>query len=337
MSRSICRVISAAKIAENFQNEIRQGVQRMPAAPVMRAFLANDDPSAKEYADWTGKTARDLGFEFQLKQLRKSHLEEAIAEANADTTVNGIMNYWPVFPDRAEDARLQQSVAPLKDVEGFSKVFIDNLYSNVRFFDPPQNLIKSILPATPLALVKALEHVGVYNGLLGEGSRLYGKTITIVNRSEIVGRPLAALCANDGATVYSCDVTGVRKYTRDRLTLACHRWEDVSMTTEDAARLSDAVICGVPSESFKFPSEALKDGAVAINFSSAKNFDKDSIKERASIYVPTIGKVTILMLFRNLLRLAENQANYARFQNLQSTVQSAEELSAGHSVAMEAR
>lgn len=298
--KSCCRVINAAKIAEPFRAELKAGIAQLGVSPVLRAFLANNDPSAKEYAEWTSKTATDLGFNFQLQEIRREHLEAAILDANADPTVNGIMNYWPVFSDVKEDARVQQQVTPLKDVEGFSSIFIENLYSNIRYFDPPTNLIQSILPATPLALVKALEHVAVYNPLLERGSRLYGKTITIVNRSDIVGRPLAALCANDGATVYSVDITGVRKYTRDRLQLSCHRYEDVDMTMRQAASISDVVICGVPSEQFKFPSSSLKDDAIAINFSSAKNFDKDTIKDHASIYVPSIGKVTILMLLRNL-------------------------------------
>lgn len=297
---SICRVISAASIAEPFKEEISKGIASLGFKPMLRAFLANNDPSAREYAEWTGKTATDMGFKFSLQEVRKAHLEEAIQEANNDRAVNGIMNYWPVFPNLQDDLRLQQLVTPLKDVEGFSSVFIENLYSNVRYFDPPTNMIQSILPATPLALVKALEHVAVYNPVLNRGSRLYGKTITIVNRSDIVGRPLAALCANDGATVYSVDVSGVRRYTRDRLQLSCHRWEDVEMTMQQAAAQSDVIICGVPSEQFKFPSSSLKDGAIAINFSSAKNFDKDSIKQHASIYIPSIGKVTITMLLRNL-------------------------------------
>ncbi|ORY81883.1 hypothetical protein BCR37DRAFT_358030 [Protomyces lactucae-debilis] len=309
--RSICRVISAAKIAEPFQQEIKSNVAKLGYSPVLRAFLANSDPSAKEYADWTAKTATGLGITFDLQQIKREELEAAILDANKNPKVNGIMNYWPVFDNVMEDTRVQQQVDPLKDVEGFSPVFIRNLYDNVRFFDPPANLIKSILPATPLALVKALEHLAVYNPLLEEGSRLYGKTITIVNRSEIVGRPLAALCANDGATVYSVDVTGIRKYTRDRLKLERHRFEEVEMTVEQAAQLSDVVICGVPSPAYKFPSASLKDGAIAINFSSAKNFDKDTVKEHASIYVPSIGKVTILMLLRNLLRLSQNQHNLA--------------------------
>jgi len=51
---------------------------------------------------------------------------------------------------------------------------------------------------------------------------------------------------------------------------------------------------------------AVKNGAVCVNFSSYKNFDKDAVKEKASIYVPAIGKVTIAVLLRNLVRLVKD-------------------------------
>jgi methylenetetrahydrofolate dehydrogenase (NAD+) len=73
--------------------------------------------------------------------------------------------------------------------------------------DPaPPGTVKSILPCTPLAIVKVLEFVGVYNKLLEWGDRARGKVITVINRSEVVGRPLAALLANDGARVLSVDI-----------------------------------------------------------------------------------------------------------------------------------
>ena len=47
---------------------------------------------------------------------------------------------------------------------------------------PPPGTVKSIIPCTPLAVVKCLEYVGVYNKILPHGDRAYGKTITIINR-----------------------------------------------------------------------------------------------------------------------------------------------------------
>lgn len=65
--------------------------------------------------------------------------------------------------------------------------------------------------------------------------------------------------------------------------------------------MSDVVISGVPGEKFKVPTELIRDGAVCVNFSSERNFDGPAVKEKASIYVPMIGKVTIAVLLRNLL------------------------------------
>lgn len=123
----------------------------------------------------------------------------------------------------------------------------------------------------------------------------------MVNRSEIVGRPLAALLANDGAKVYSIDITCVQRYHRGAgIKLRKHEVEETDLKLKDVAPLSDIIITGVPSADYKFPSELIRDGAICINFSSEKNFDTDAVKEHAAIYVPAIGKVTVAMLLRNL-------------------------------------
>ncbi len=196
--------------------------------------------------------------------------------------------------------------SPEKDVEGLSHLYIQNMYHNIRYLDKEEKQ-KSILPCTPLALVKILEHLGIYNSLLPYGNRLYGKTITIVNRSEIVGRPLASLLANDGAVVYSVDITGIQRFNRgEGLKLKSHQVSDVDVSLKEAASQSDVIITGVPNPDYKFPLEYIKSGAACINFSSAKNFDP-KVKEISSFYVPSVGKVTISMLLRNLLRLIDNK------------------------------
>jgi methylenetetrahydrofolate dehydrogenase (NAD+) len=59
-----------------------------------------------------------------------------------------------------------------------------------------------------------LEYIGVYNPILLYGNRLHGRVITIINRSEIVGRPLAALLANEGGKVYSVDINNIQEIHR---------------------------------------------------------------------------------------------------------------------------
>ena len=131
------------------------------------------------------------------------------------------MVYYPVFGG-TQDGYLQNTVAVEKDVEGLCHKYRYNMYHNIRYLDDAQKH-KCIIPCTPLAIVKILEHIGVYNMILPYGNRLHGRVITIINRSEVVGRPLAALLANDGAKVYSVDEFGLLQFDRgENIKLAHH-------------------------------------------------------------------------------------------------------------------
>ena len=202
--------------------------------------------------------------------MDKDHVEDALISANADTSVDGIIVYYPIFNSR-QDQYLQQIVDVAKDVEGLSHRYIFNMYQNIRFLDDLQAQ-KSILPCTPLAVIKILEYLRIYNTILPYGNRLFGHTICIVNRSEVVGRPLAALLANDGACVYSIDVTGIQKFTRgEGLQRRKHEVEEMEgWKLEDCVPQCDVVITGVPSDQYKFPCQLLREGAVCVNFSSNK-------------------------------------------------------------------
>lgn len=246
----------------------------------------------------------DSGFEFDLRRVGKEDLEEELRLANEDNKVDGIIIYYPIWPDNiAQDNYIKETVALEKDVEGLCFRHLSNMYHNARYLDPPTNLRKSILPCTPLGILKILEHVHIYNPILSEGNRLYGKTITVINRSEVIGRPLAALLANDGANVYSVDVTGTQLYTRGQgIKNHRHQVEDKQdYTLKDVLPVSDVIISGVPVESYKVPTELIRDGAVCINFSAYRNFDGPAVKEKASIYIPSVGKVTVACLLRNLV------------------------------------
>jgi methylenetetrahydrofolate dehydrogenase (NAD+) len=213
---------------------------------------------------------RTSGIRFDLRQVDREELEDHIITANNDDLVDGIIVYYPIFNNR-QDQYLQQIVDVSKDVEGLSHRYIFNMYQNIRFLDPEESQ-KSILPCTPLAVIKILEYLQVYNAFLAYGNRLFGHTITVVNRSEVVGRPLAALLANDGACVYSVDVDGVQQFSRgEGLRKKRHEVvEKEGWTLENCVPLSDVVITGVPGNSYQFPSKLLRDGAVCINFSSEK-------------------------------------------------------------------
>jgi methylenetetrahydrofolate dehydrogenase (NAD+) len=205
-----------------------------------------------------------------MREVSRDDIEQAILNANTDNNVDGIIVYYPIFGTR-QDQYLQQIVDMTKDVEGLSHRYIFNMYQNIRFLDDAKRQ-KSILPCTPLANIKILEYLNIYNTILPYGNRLHGHTICVVNRSEVVGRPLAALLANDGACVYSVDITGVQKFTRgEGLQKNTHEVVDLEgKTINDVVPLCDVVITGVPSEKYKFDTSLLREGAVCVNFSSEK-------------------------------------------------------------------
>jgi len=339
--------ITAASIAATFKQDLVENIvpsvsKQIARKPKLLGILANADEPSRLYAESTKKACEEIGVEFVFKTVgsnkaeekaQPSDVEQAVLEANMDDTVDGIMIYYPIF-SQAEDSYLQQTVSPIKDVEGLHFFFRFNLYHNIRYISPQSLLsgsspalsssptlaaeeeessgkVKAILPCTPLALVKVMESIGVYNQVLPYGQRAFGKTICVINRSEVVGRPLAALLANDGARVFSIDVTGIVEYTRrapssqDSTMPAWHPrhiTKQSSLSLKECLGLSDVVISGVPSEKYKIETSDLKDGVIAVNFSSAKNFQPD-IRDKASIYLPSIGKITVAILQRNLLRL----------------------------------
>jgi methylenetetrahydrofolate dehydrogenase (NAD+) len=103
------------------------------------------------------------------------------------------------------------------------------------------------------------------------------------------------------------DVNGVLEFHRGQgLALRKHEVSETNVTLEQALPMSDVVITGVPTPSYKVDTALLKEGVVAVNFSSFPNFNED-VKMKASLYVPSVGKVTVTMLERNLCRLYDYQ------------------------------
>jgi 5,10-methylene-tetrahydrofolate dehydrogenase/methenyl tetrahydrofolate cyclohydrolase len=113
------------------------------------------------------------------------------------------------------------------------------------------------------------------------GTQARGKTATVFNRSEVVGRPLAAMLAHDGARVFSFDVDGVLLYED-------HKTKETTSTRAQALAESDIIITGVPSRDFELiRKEEVREGAVCINFSTYKNME-ESVLDRAPRPCPRV-------------------------------------------------
>lgn len=290
----MAKMIDPSETARSYRTEIKAQINQIGAKLQLVGFLSSDYPPSITYANYTKAGCDDVGIAFDIRQVNKLHLEEAVDQANADKSVHGIIIYYPIFATE-QDAYIRDALDHRKDIEGLNSFWARRLYHNDRYVDNAQEK-KSILPCTPLAIVKLLKEAEA----LGAGdSPLAGKIVTIFNRSEVVGRPLANMLANDGAEVYSFDVDGPILFKRGEL-------HETRLTRAEALAQSDVVITGVPSRSFPLVSaQEIKQDVVCINFSTFKNFE-DDVKDKARVFVPRVGPMTVAMALRNTLRLYHN-------------------------------
>jgi len=299
--------IKASQIAAPYCAEVRESIKQLPFTPKLVGFLANDDPGARQYAEWTGKACERDGVGYELREVHKLELESKLREANSDPSVNGILIYYPCFGSLPSfygdsmDNYLRDEISYEKDVEGLCHTYRRCLYHNQRFVDEAQTQ-KSLLPCTPLALVKVLESdlVGVYDKSMSKRRQAEGKTITVINRSPIVGHPVAAMLANDGADVYSVDVDSIYLMRKGEM-------RETRATVATACQMSDVIITGVPTSDYRLDLSWVKPGTTVINVSPFKNLDEKGLMEIPGVkYVPRFGQVTVSMLERNLVTLIKN-------------------------------
>lgn len=301
MSEKPAKRSPARELAARYRAEVRAGVERLGRPLRLVGFLSSKSGPSRTYARYTRSGCEDVGIEFELRELPRLELEDAVRAANEDAGVHGIMIYYPVF-ESGQDRYLKDLVDYRKDIEGLGSHWIRLLYDDVRTVEGDP-LRKAIVPCTPLAVLKLLNHVGGYapEGRISNSKKPFaGLTATVFNRSEVVGRPLASMIANDGARVFSFDVHGPVEFG------AMGKASETAVTRAEALAASQIVVAGVPSEAFeKIRAEELRQGAVAVCFSTIKNFAPE-VRLTARAFVPRVGPVTVAMCLRNTLRLYRN-------------------------------
>jgi 5,10-methylene-tetrahydrofolate dehydrogenase/methenyl tetrahydrofolate cyclohydrolase len=293
--------IDPAAIAATYREEIRAQLALQTEPLSLIGILGGDHGPSNTYALYAQRACVELGIRFELRRFPRLEVDAAIRAANADPAVHGMMVYYPIFGTE-QDAYLRDVVDPAKDIEGLHSSWARLLYENRRFIDAGKTR-KAILPCTPLAVLKLMAAAHVF---AAEGEPLAGRTVTVFNRSEVVGRPLACMLAHDGARVFSFDVDGPLVFEPPANPEASHRLSETRITRAQALAQSDIVVTGVPSKHFELVRGAeIRAGALCINFSTYKNFHED-IQGKAGSFIPRVGPMTVLMAIRNALRLHQN-------------------------------
>lgn len=265
----------------------------------------------------------------------RESIERAIQHANERLDVHGILVFYPIENlDHGEDIEgngpargpykcqstgvyyksmddyFRDIVSPEKDVEGYRRKGLRMRKSDDSHNDTvvaaPEDL-GPIYPCTALAVFRVLESFQLsLNAETRSSQRLFeGKTITIINRSEVLGLPLATMLSNEGAKIYSIDINSILQFMPEGEVRI--KREQASKTMEECVCQSSAVITGVPSHTFRVPTEWISENATLINVATESNFEEEEVAELPSVtYVPHVGRVTVAALEHNLCLLHQN-------------------------------
>ena len=283
---SEAQILSGDPAAAALLNRAKQEMLELPFVPHLHVIRVGDDPASISYTRLKARRAVKIGLASTLHELpadtSEAQLLEFVQNLNADPSANGILVQLP-FPKGSgiREAVILGAIHPDKDVDGLTPINVGRLWSGQ----------PGLRPCTPAGTISMLDHYGI---------ALEGKHVVIVNRSQLVGKPLAALALERNATV----------------TLAHSRTKDLPNVT----RTADVLVTAVGRANFITP-EMVKSGAVVLDVSVNRITDSSGAEKLvgdcaagvsgvASALTPVpggIGPMTVSHLLYNTVLAAKLQ------------------------------
>ncbi len=285
------KLIDGRRIAAEIRQEVKQEVLQLKEAgihPGLAAILVGDDPASKVYVSNKERACNEVGIYTEIHRCDNQISEEAllnlIDSLNNDNKIHGILVQLPLPPHIRESAIIE-SVAPVKDVDGFHPNNIGHLAIGDSHF----------IPATPAGVIELFNR---------ENIELGGKHAVIIGRSNIVGKPIAIAWMQKGISEYPT-VT------------ICHTFDpDIIKHTVEA----DILVVAVGSPEV-ITGKMVKKGAVVIDIGINRVDDSESprgyrlvgdvkfneVTEVASAITPVpggVGPMTVAMLLKNTVQAA---------------------------------
>lgn len=289
-------LIDGAALAARVRAEVAREVQLLVDSGVrsgLAVVLVGDDPASAVYVSAKGRACTEVGIDERtiLLPATTTQLEllRLLDELNADASVHGILVQSPLPPQIDFDAIIRR-IDPVKDVDGFHPLNVGKLMAGER---------DGFVPCTPAGVQELLRMCNVPT---------HGKECVVVGRSNIVGKPMAALMMQNAPTANST-VTVCHRYTSD---LGAHtRRADIVITAVGQP--------GLISADMVKPGAAVLDvGITRIADASRKSgsrlvgdVDFEGVRQVAGLLTPVpggVGPMTIAMLLRNTVRAAQRAA-----------------------------
>lgn len=271
-------ILDGKKLRDELLVQYKEKIREEKLNITLAIILVGNNEASKLYIKNKEKYCTEVGIKVDKYLLAEDTSEEVlinlIKDLNEDKEVTGIILQSPV-PNRIDFDKCSGMILPSKDVDGFTKDNVYNLYLNK----------KSILPCTVKGIIKLLEHYNI---------EINGKNVAIIGRGNIVGKPLAMALENRNATV----------------SLLHSKTKDLKMFTKDADIV--VVACGIPKLLKK---DMIKEGSVVIDVGISRvdgkivgDIDFDNIKDIATFVTPNpggVGPMTVAMIIDNLIEMGE--------------------------------
>lgn len=277
-------IISGLEVSSKIKEELITKVQSLNKNgiyPCLSTILVGDDPASTIYVRNKHRACAEVGIETKDNKISSSieekKLIELIKSLNDDPSVHGILMQLPL-PAHINQFNVINAINPQKDVDGLT-------YYNAGLLLNKRSLF---IPCTPLGVMELLKYYNI---------ELRGKDVVIVNRSILVGKPIAILLLDKDATVMIC-----HSHTKN---------------INEKVKNADIVITAVGNRKlFTLREESVKDGVVVIDIGITRengkikgDVDFENVSKKASWITPVpggVGPMTIAMLLKNTVIAASS-------------------------------
>ena len=268
--------IDGKKISSDIKEELKEQVKLLKEEGIsvcLAVIQVGSDPASSVYVNNKKKACAYVGINSRSYELPEDTSEQTLLDLvqklNEDPEVNGILVQLPL-PKQIDEDKVIRTISPDKDVDGFHPVSVGRLWIGEKGF----------LSCTPAGVIQLLKRSGI---------EIKGKECVIIGRSNIVGKPMAALLLRENATV----------------TVAHSKTKDL----KSIAKRADILIVAIGKAKF-ITKDYIKEGAVVIDVGMHRDeqnhlcgdVDCEDVSSVVSAITPVpggVGPMTIAMLMNN--------------------------------------
>ncbi len=274
-------IINIKEIIERKKLDLKEKIESLKKEeiyPKLVVIHANKDAASEVYISKKRKMCEELGIleeEYYFEEdVKQEEILELLNKLNNDNSVHGILVQLPIY-NHLDTTEILEAISPKKDVDGFHPVNIGKVMQGVG----------GIAPCTPKGVMTILDELNI---------EIEGKNATVIGRSIIVGRPMASLLLNRGATVTTCHskTQDLKEHTKnaDILIVAVGK---PHLVTEDMVK-DDAIVIDV--------------GINRVDGKLIGDVDTENVSKKARYITPVpggVGLTTVYTLMENVIELAE--------------------------------